>query len=103
MNLWNSICNRLCAGQVSEQAVLKRIAEMESKIMSAISDWAGKVGPKLTRIQEGLDKVQALVEQLQNSPGTLTTQDQALLDQIETQVDVIATDADGVPASPSPA
>lgn len=71
--------------------------------MSAISDWAANIGPKLTGIQQGLDKVQALVEQLQNSPGTISAQDQALLDQIETQVDAIATDADGVPATPPPA
>lgn len=83
-----------------ELATLHDLKRMENRIMSAIGDWSAKVGPKLDRIQTGLDAVQALVEQLQNSPGAITPEDQALLDQIETKVDAIASDADSVPAPP---
>jgi hypothetical protein len=79
------------------------LEKVEHNIMSAIGDWAAKVGPKLGKIQTGLDTVQALVKQLQNSPGAITAEDQATLDTIEKQVDDIATDADSVPATPPPA
>lgn len=91
-----------CRQSEQTNAILKRIEEMEKKIMSKISDWVGTVGPKLDSIQTGLDAVQALVEQLQNSAGEITPEDQALLDQIETKVNALAADANSVPAPPAP-
>lgn len=87
----------------NNQAILNRLAEMENRIMSAISDWVTKVGPKLDSIQIGIDAIQALVEQLQNSPGAITPEDQVLLDQIETKVDALGTDANSIPTPPTPA
>lgn len=91
-------------GQSQEQTqiILQRMEEMENRIMSKISDWVGTVGPKLDSIQTGLDAVQALVEQLQNSPGEITPEDQALLDQIDAKVNALAADANSVPAPPTP-
>jgi hypothetical protein len=101
--LRESLCAHADDGPSQEtQIILKRMEEMENKIMSKISDWAANVGPKLDSIQTGLDAVQALVEQLQNSAGEITPEDQALLDQIETKVNALAADASSVPAPPAP-
>lgn len=78
------------------------LKELGDKIMSAIGDWVTTNGPKLDRIQAGLDVVQDLVEKLQNTSGSITPEDQALLDQIEKKIDTIASDADSVPAPPAP-
>lgn len=74
---------------------------MERRIMSAISTWVEKVVPKLDSIQTGIDALQELVEELQNSPGAITPEDQALLDQIESKVNALATDAEGLPPAPT--
>lgn len=103
MHLWRTFCRRFCSDGIPSnetKAILNRLAQLEGNIMSAISDWAARVGPKLDRVQQGLDVVQALVEKLQNTPGVLTPEDQALLDQIDAKIDAIATDADSVPAQP---
>lgn len=76
------------------------LEEMEKHIMSAIENWATKIGPKLDSIQTGLDAVQKLVEELQNGPGTFTPADQILVDQIEAKIDAIAGDANSVPTPP---
>jgi cell division septum initiation protein DivIVA len=68
--------------------------QMENKIMSAVSDWAAEVNVELDRVQTGLDAVQALVAKLQATPGAITPEDQALLDQIEAKVNAIAADAE---------
>lgn len=75
---------------------------MEKRIMSKISDWAANVAPKLDNIQTGVDALQDLVTQLQSSPGTLTPEDQAILDQIETKVNSLASDAGNIPSPPAP-
>lgn len=83
--------------QSENQKILCRIDQSEIKIMSAISDWSVKFGQKLDKIQTGLDAVQALVEKLQTSPGAITPEDQATLDQLDAKVDAIAADADSAP------
>lgn len=86
--------------QSENQKILCRIEQSEIKIISAISDWSVKFGQKLDKIQTGLDAVQALVEKLQTSPGAITPEDQATLDQLDAKVDAIAADADSAPPAP---
>lgn len=81
-------------------ATKQDLKELVNKIMSVLSDWAAKVSPKLERLQKGIDNLQALVEKLQNTPGAITPEDQALLDKIDKQVDDLGVDADSVPATP---
>lgn len=58
--------------------------------MSAISDFSDRVAASFTQISIGIDGVTAdvamlkdLIEQLQNSPGAISPEDQALLDEME--------------------
>lgn len=66
----------------------------------------------LNNIATGITALDALITQLQNSPSTISTGDQALLDQISaqsaalvTQANAISTAAPGatVPVTPTPA
>ena len=65
--------------------------------MSAISDFAAKQNEFNALMAAGLDGIQtdlaalkALIEQLQNSAGQITPEDQALLDQIQSQTEAMA-------------
>lgn len=66
-------------------------------IMSALSDYAARVSAQFDSIEAATESLtthvsgveadvqslKALIEQLQNSPGAITPEDQALLDQLE--------------------
>lgn len=100
-------------GQIEKHnnnAVLCRIAEMENKIMSAISDFAAKQNAFNARqaeaqqaVTEGLadltGDIQTLndkITELQNSPGQVTPEDQALLDGIVAQSEANAAKAEAL-------
>lgn len=73
-----------------KHAILQRIAEMETKIMSALSDELTQINNNITSVNASLDGINtgiaaldALITQLQNSPGTLNPTDQTALDAIQ--------------------
>lgn len=89
---------KLCQQQNNKTAILKRIAEMEGKIMSAISQFAekqaafnDKIDAAVTGLTEDIEALNDKIEELQNTAGEITAEDQALLDAIETRSDAIAT------------
>lgn len=88
---------------------------MEARIMSKLTDWAAQEEADLSAISATLDGVVAgvanlnkLITDFQNSPGTLSADDQAALDRIQaaskTLVDKAAsikTDAPTPPTAPA--
>lgn len=82
-------------------ATKQDLRQMEKRIMSKISEWADRVEPKLDSVQTGIDELQRLVTEFQNSPGTLSPEDQARLDTIESKTNALATDASGIPKPPT--
>lgn len=90
------------------------LQEMETRIMSVLSDYAGKVKAFNDRISAAIDglsnDVEALtakITELQNSPGAITPEDQALLDEAQAQAEALATKAEALdqmnPPTPPPA
>lgn len=87
--------------------------------MSAISDFSDRTNAKLDTIQTGLgrvsDDVQFLkdkIDEIQNSPGPISAEDQAALDAIESristaeshvaEVDALVEDRPAPPEEPTP-
>ncbi len=78
-------------------------------IMSAISEFATKqnaFNDRMDKSIEGLTQdvqtLKDLIVQLQNTPGQITPEDQALLDNIEARSDVIATKLEALDALTPP-
>lgn len=85
--------------ETNNNTILRRIAEMEKNIMSAISDFLAKqlafnarqqaAVDALTNTAAGLaEDVQTLndkITELQNSPGGVTPEDQAIIHELQTQ------------------
>lgn len=74
------------------------LRKMEERIMSAISDFAAKQNAFNQRIGAAIDGVVAdvktlndKIEELQNSGGAITPEDQALLDSLQEQGEALAT------------
>lgn len=88
------------------------ILEKLERIMSKISDYADAVKASFDAISVGLDGVSSdldalakKIDELQNSPGGITPEDQARLDEIQTMADslknrVADLDARNPPAPP---
>lgn len=78
-------------------AILQRLAEMEERIMSRVTDFAVAQKAYNDRQAIAIDNIVAsqagitgdvaelkrLIEELQNSPGGITPEDQALLDELQ--------------------
>jgi phage shock protein A len=104
---------RLVAGEIHElhksvqnnQVILDRIAKMENKIMSKISEYADKVEVSFDAIAASVDEIVAsqtgitgdvaelkrLIAELQASPGAITPEDQALLDALTVKIDSLVS------------
>lgn len=89
--------------------VLATILKNQEKIMSAISDFAAKqtahnqaIADDLTAIKGKIDEQAALITTLQNSSGTLTTEDQSTLDQLETNNAALQAQADATAGKTPP-
>lgn len=87
------------------------LAEMETRIMSAISDFAAKFKTFSDRQEAAMAAAQAdhqaLLDKIttfNNSPGTLSASDQAALDGIQTQAETMAKKLEtlGNMTSPTP-
>lgn len=61
--------------------------------MSAVSDFAAKVNANFAQIQAGIASLDAQIQAFQNSPGTLSADDQAALDAISAQSATLAAAA----------
>jgi predicted nucleic acid-binding Zn-ribbon protein len=86
------------------------LQQLEHKIMSAISDFADKQNEFNTRIDNAITDLQGDVKNLtdqitalQNSAGTITPADQALLDGIQKRTSTIADKLDALDALTPPA
>lgn len=91
------------------------LEELKAEIMEAIQSFATRVNAKLDEVNAGVDDIaldiawlKSEIEKLQNSPGTLTPEDQATLDGIEARLGGTATKATElaaateVPVTPQP-
>lgn len=88
---------------------LDSIEQKVTNIMSAISDFVGRQNAFNDRLDAAVDGVaadvqqlKALIEKLQNSPGQITPEDQALLDQLETRVGAAVTKLEALDAMTPP-
>lgn len=89
----------------NNKAILQRLAQMESNIMSKVSDFAAAQKAYNDRQAAALDSIVAsqagitedvaelkrLVEELQNSPGEISAEDQALLDELQAKSEETTT------------
>lgn len=92
-----------------EAATKHDLELMEERIMSAISDFATKQNAFNDRIDTAISDlssdVQALndkITELQNSPGAITPEDQALLDAIQARTGTVATKLEALDALTPP-
>ena len=86
-------------------ALEKQIARLENKFMSAISDLTDKFNARFDQIGTSVDEIVAsqtaiaadvtflkeTILKLQQNPGPISPEDQALLDALETRVNGLAT------------
>lgn len=92
-------------------ATKQDLDQMEKRIMSKISDYAAQVNATFDKIDASVTGLQGDVKNLtdqiaalQNSPGTITPEDQALLDGIQTRASSIADKLNALDAiTPPPA
>lgn len=78
--------------------------------MSKISDFAaaqtafnGRISAAIDGVAADVAGLKALIEQLQNTSGEISAEDQALLDQLQAQADALATRLESVDAMTPPA
>jgi hypothetical protein len=77
------------------------LTEGVKTIMSAISDFAKKVNANFASIQSGIKALDDKITAFQNSPGTLSPEDQAALDDIvKTSGDLATAAQAAVPVVP---
>lgn len=90
---------RQASSQTGTTSILQRLDTMENKIISAISEFAAKqkafndqqsasidsISTSVTGIQGDINSLNQKITDLQNSPGTITPEDQALLDDLQMQ------------------
>ena len=86
---------------------LDRIHHQGQRLMSKITDFAtaveasfAAVSTDLDRIKAGIAALDALIVAFQNSPGTLTPEDQAELDRIQAASAALVATADAVDVTP---
>lgn len=91
----------------SQLATKHDLFEMEKRIMSQITDFAAQEQIKLDAISATLDGIvtgiaalDALITQLQNSPGTLSKADQAALDAIQASSQALVAKSGAISVTP---
>jgi len=97
----------------NESAILKRLEQMECKIMQAIEQYAVKVNSSFDAIGDSIDdltnsmagvqgdvtELKRMITELQTNPGTLTPADQALLDALEARATELVSKTSAVSAA----
>jgi len=111
-------CNfdpKLAALLQSISVSLIRLYNQGERIMSAISEFAAKVNQHQAKIDEAVTGISGdiaalkqMIADLQNNPGPISPEDQALLDQIEARIGATAERVKALddltpPPSPNPA
>ncbi len=93
----------------NNNAILIRLAQMEGKIMSAISDFAAKQNAfndrqdaAITDLQGDVQTLNDKITELQNSGGQITPEDQKLLDDITARGEAITTKLEALDALTPP-
>lgn len=88
---------------------LQQVNDKLTQIMSALSDYTQRVNTHLDKLDTGLaglttdiQELKTLIEKLQNSPGPITPEDQALLDALEARVKSAADKAAALDAETPP-
>ena len=98
------------AGSENTNQILRRILQLETNIMSAISEFTAKqksfndrqgaaidnAVASVTGLSEDIQALNDKITELQNSAGGVTPEDQALIDALETQGDAVASRVEGV-------
>lgn len=91
-------------------ATYRDLIKVRDIIMSAISDFAARqsafndrIDAAITGLQGDVKFLQDTIDKLQNTPGTITPEDQALLDQIDQRADAVATKLEALDALTPPA
>lgn len=91
-----------------KNAILTRLEGVETKIMSKLTEWADQQEADLTGISGTLDEISTdiknldkMISDFQNSPGTLTPEDQARLDKIEKTIKGLSVKAKEIRADSS--
>lgn len=89
------------------EALLNTVIQKENEIMSAITDFAAKEKVSLAGIASTLDSIAAgvaaldvLIQNFQNSTGTLSAADQTALDEISAASTALATKATAIVVTP---
>lgn len=96
--------------QQDNNAILCRMEEIENKIMSAVSEYSELVNTKFSEIGDSVDEVVAAVSgvsgdvaslkdiilKLENNPGPISPEDQALLTQGVARVTALSDRLNGV-------
>lgn len=92
-----------------KEDLLRVTIETGKEIMSKISEFATKqnafndrVDAAVTGLQQDIKTLNDLIEQLQNSPGEITPEDQASLDALEQRGDAIAAKLEALDALTPP-
>lgn len=97
----------------NNNAILNRLAEMEKKIMSAISEYTESVDTKFAEIGTSVDEIiaaiagvsgdvaslKSIIEKLENNPGPISPEDQVLLTNGLAKVTALSDKLKGVSAS----
>jgi peptidoglycan hydrolase CwlO-like protein len=85
------------------------INQKQGQLMSAISDFAarqtafnGRIDAAVTGLQGDVKFLQDKIDELQNSAGQITPEDQALLDDIDARADAVATKLEALDALTPP-
>lgn len=100
-------------GRNNNCVILERLAHLESKIMSAISDYSLRVNTAFDAISGSVDAIvnsvagiagditelKRIIAELQSNPGPITPEDQALLDALESKVGSLVARAETVKVS----
>lgn len=93
----------------NNQAILHRLAEMENNIMSKISEFAtaqnahnDRQDAAVTDLQGDIQALNDKITELQNSPGGITPEDQALLDALQARGESISTKLEALAALTPP-
>lgn len=90
---------RISEHQQNNNAILNRIAELESNIMGKLTDFLNQqkaynaqsktaidsIAATVTEVAADVDGLLAKIEELNNNPGVFTPEDQALVDQLITE------------------
>lgn len=88
-------------------ATVEDLKQMEERIIMTVKEWAEQEQADLTEIKGTLDGIATgvanlnkLITDFQNSPGTLSAQDQKFLDDIQAQSKALAEQAKAIKTEP---